>query len=144
MLFSISSLQSYEQVHPWDVTIPLHSWAGGIYLWYQLWHIYRQENSRLKLRVYQVFFVFFTFWFWYLLLVIFIVAFVNDVVQRLIVINISLAVNFWANLLMALLFCPRWSKEYFQFKSYYSDPMSLGGRGMVYCELESEPASGVL
>ncbi len=112
---------------PWKLGDPLQTWAGGLYLavrgiilfyvWYQIYHIYRQEEASPKLNLYKLLFVVFTAWFWYLPLLVFIVTFTGHVNASIVIMNISTSMNFLVNLMMVLLFCPKWSKAYFQFDS---------------------------
>ncbi|XP_019862226.1 PREDICTED: uncharacterized protein LOC109590793 [Amphimedon queenslandica] len=116
----------YMNLQPWDTFHPLQEWPGGIYLtarglllfyvWYQIYHIHRQEDKLRKLRLYRALFGIFTAWFWYLPITVFIVTLINPVVSWVVLINIMNTMNFIVNVVMTALFCPFWSHEYFQFQ----------------------------
>lgn len=113
-------------MRPWETHHPLQTWAGGIYLavrgllvfyvWYQIFHIYRQEGVLPKLRLYKFLCIIFTVWFWYLPAVVIIATLINPVLSWVVLVNVMNAMNFITNVMMAALFCPKWSNEYFQFE----------------------------
>ena len=127
-----------HQVNPFSTTPILQTWAGIVYLayrslllfyvWYQLWHTYRQEDDRPKLMLYVFLGVILTVWFWYLPIVVLIVSFVNHVISGLITWNIVIAMNFFIKVAFVFLLCPRWSDKYFQFHSHINSLASFSAQ----------------
>ena len=147
--------QVNHQLNPWDATPALQTWAGIVYLvyrsllllyiWYQLWHIYRQEEDRTKLVLYVFLGVAFTVWFWYLPILVFGVTFVNSVIRELIIQNVIIAMNYLVKTIFVFLLCPRWSNKYFQFHSHINSLGLLGARMFKNdYTLIREKTSGVL
>ena len=112
---------------PWDTLDPLQQWPGILYLivrfftvlyvWYQIYHIYQQEENFNKLRLYRILAVIYTVWFWYLPLLIAISPAINSVYITIVVATVTTTMNFFVNVMLATLFCPKWSGDYFQFDS---------------------------
>lgn len=110
---------------PWNTLDPLQQWTGILYLivrflivfyiWYQLYHIYRQEENFKKLSLYRILAVLFTVWFWYLPLLLALSPAINPVFITIVITTVTTIMNFVVNLILATLFCPKWSGDYFQF-----------------------------
>lgn len=105
-----------------------HTWAGGLYVAYRLLllfyilyemrQIYLIENRRFKLLLYRCLLVLYLLWFCYLPVAV-IVARILNVLERQRVIAASvLTFDLLINAVMVLLFCPKWSDQYFQFNSH--------------------------
>ena len=105
-----------------------HTWAGGlyvayrllllIYILYEMRQVYLIENRHLKLILYRCLLVLYLLWFCYLPVGV-IVARILDALERQRVIAASvLTFDLLINAVMVLLFCPKWSDQYFQFNSH--------------------------
>lgn len=136
MLFS--STQVEQKINPFSIIPILQTWAGIVYLvyrsllllyiWYQLWHTYRQEDDRPKLILYVFLGVVFTIWFWYLPILVLCVVFINEVFRGLILINVITTMNFLIKAVFVILLCPIWSHKYFQFHSHINSLASLSAQ----------------
>ncbi len=110
---------------------PYQSWAGGLYLAYRLLlliyilfemrQIYLIENRQLKLIMYRLLAVFFIVWFCYLPLVVFVSVWINALERSKVITTTFLCFDLMANIIMVVLFCPKWSDMYFQFSSQINE-----------------------
>lgn len=140
-------------IDPVDIKDPLQTWAGGLYLtvralllfyvWYQIYHIHRQEEMRQKLRLYEVLFVLFTIWFWYLPLFVIIASVINPVYSTLVLVNSISSMNFIVNLIMTALLCPIWSREYFKFDHIMNKQRPSAVKGLLGNSYSSDLDSGL-
>ena len=128
MVFLI--LQVLQEVFPY-MTWPDHpynSWVGWvyqsyrillfIYLLYELWHSYQQENNPLVLNIYRLFAVGFVVWFGYLPITVGALYAANTLEWTRVILSASLFFDLAANFILVILFCPLWSDYYFQFNSH--------------------------
>lgn len=104
------------------------TWAGGLYLAYRLllllyllWEmrqIYLIENRKFKLILYRCFLVLYVVWFSYLPVAVIIASCLNALERQRVIVVCILTLDLLVNFVMVLLFCPRWSQQYFQFSSH--------------------------
>ena len=122
--------QVREQVYPLSLTLyhSYQSWAGGLYLAYRLFilvyilyemrQVFLIEIRPTALKLYVVLAVCYLVWFLYLPLLTLLTLATNPVNRNLAMSSVYLVFDFFINLGMVLLFCPRWANKYFQFNNY--------------------------
>lgn len=104
------------------------TWASGVYLAYRLilllyilWEmrqIYLIENRRFKLILYRCLLVLYIAWFCYLPVAVIIASCLNALQRPRVIVVFILTFDLIVNFVMVLLFCPKWSQQYFQFSSH--------------------------
>ena len=105
-----------------------HTWAGGLfvayrflllfYILYELRQIYLIENRPLKLILYRFLLLLYLLWFSYLVVAVIIARILDALERERVIAAFVLIFDLLANLVMVLLFCPKWSNRYFQFNSH--------------------------
>lgn len=104
------------------------TWASGLYLAYRvvlllyiLWEmrqIYLIENRRFKLILYRCLLVLYIAWFCYLPVAVIVASCLNALERARVMAVSILTFDLIVNFVMVLLFCPKWSQQYFQFSSH--------------------------
>ena len=124
------SRQVSEQYYPLSTQLyhGYQSWAGGLYLAYRLFilvyilyemrQVYLIENRQTALRLYVILAVCYTIWFLYLPLLTAVGVAINAVRREMVMTTVYLVFDILINIGMVILFCPLWSKRYFQFEHY--------------------------